>query len=142
MPGSKLPSKIFTMFRGGYFTTSLNSLFQCLTILLLKKISLIPNKNFPCSLCLFSLTQTPCTFKKKKSPAAYFLIASHQVVEDNRCLLRLLQMKIHNSLSPQYIMYSRHIHLWRYFTELFPACQCWNDLVLRSFELECTIRQN
>lgn len=52
------------------------------TVLLLKNTSLIPNKNFPCSLCLFSLIQTPCAFKKKSN--SIFFIASHQVAEDNK----------------------------------------------------------
>lgn len=119
-----LSIEVFTIFKDGYFTTPLNSLFQCLTALLLKKFSLIPNKNFPCfHLCLI---QTPCIFKKKSS--CIFFITSHQVAEDNKCLLRLLQMETHSSLSPSYIMYSTPIHLWRSFTGLMPACQCQSSI--------------
>lgn len=85
-----LSSEVFTIFKDGYFTTPLNSLFQCLTALLLKKFSLIPGKNFPClHLRLLSLIQPPCTFKKKSS--SIFVIASHHVAEDNK------QMSPHTS---------------------------------------------
>ncbi|KAK4812358.1 LOW QUALITY PROTEIN: hypothetical protein QYF61_018808 [Mycteria americana] len=68
--------------RGGDSTTSLGSLFQCLTTLLMKKFFLTSNLNLPwCNLRPFPLVLWLVTWEKRPTPPLYNLLS---VVESSK----------------------------------------------------------
>ncbi|KAK4824318.1 LOW QUALITY PROTEIN: hypothetical protein QYF61_013593 [Mycteria americana] len=68
--------------RGGDSTTSLGSLFQCLTTLSVKKFFLIPNLSLPwCNLRPFPLILSLVTWERDRPPPLYNLLS---VVESNK----------------------------------------------------------